>query len=84
MLSGERKPIPWQQGETVDPKTGQTYHDHLYVQMDSGVSVGMRVDEEGDYIVSFVVGIYGAQRTLPEVEDFIRRCSAFLDEEPVG
>lgn len=75
--------IQWEQGETVDPKTGQAYRDHLTAKLGTGVNVGLRVDDEGDYIIAFVVGVYGAMRTLPEVEAFILRCGKFLDEEPV-
>jgi len=75
--------IVWEQGANVDPVTGQHFPDHLYANLDPHVSIGMRVDDLGDYVVSFVVGIKGTERSLPEIEDFIRRCSRLLDDEPV-
>lgn len=77
-------PIAWDQGDRVDPATGEHYHDHLTASLDETVTVAMRVDEEGDYIVSFLVGIRGSVRSLPEIEDFIRRVSAMIADEPVA
>jgi hypothetical protein len=71
--------IPWQDSEAV----GTPIVHHLLAEIEPHVNVGFRIDEDGDYIVSFVVGISGKHRTLGEVEDFIRRCAALLEDEPV-
>ncbi len=57
--------------------------DHLEANPSPHVSMGMCIDGDGDYILSFVVAIDGSMRTLPQVEDFARRIAEFLEDEPV-
>lgn len=71
-------PIAWEPGIEIE---GIPHN--LTASLDETVTVGFRVDELGDYVVSFVTGIKGDERTLPEVEAFIRRISRMIDREPV-
>lgn len=58
--------------------------DHLFAQLTPHVNVALRMDDEEDaFVVCFVVGVSAQRRSLPEVEDFIRRCAVLLENEPV-
>ena len=46
------------------------------------VSVYLREMTDGRWVLCFVVGV-SADTTLPEVEDFARRCADLLEAEPV-
>lgn len=57
--------------------------DHLEAELSTYVTVGMRMQPDGNYAISWVMQIDGTRRSLPEVEDFIARVAAFMDREPV-
>lgn len=46
------------------------------------VLAAMQMEEKGSFVLTFTQTI-SEKRTLPEVEDYIRRCAAFLTNEPV-
>jgi hypothetical protein len=65
------------------PPADGAMKDHLVADVREHVVAGMRIDEDGDYVISFVVVIDGNRRTLQQVETFVDRVAEFIEDEPV-